>query len=53
MAEKSRHKEKAYPLRIPSDLRNWIQEQANKNERSLNSEIKLVLKNYRMKKEAA
>lgn len=35
---------KPYPLRIPDDLRAWIQERAIKAGRSLNSEIHQMLK---------
>jgi len=51
MSKKSRHKEKAYPLRISAELREWIQGQANKNERSLNSEIKIAIKAYKERQE--
>lgn len=40
-----------FPLRLPDDLRRWVQEMANKNERSLNSEIRMVLKKYRIRAE--
>ena len=40
-----------YPLRMSADLRKWVQEMADKNERSLNSEIKFVLKEYKKQKE--
>jgi hypothetical protein len=47
MANKSRHKEKSYPLRIPDELRGWVKKQAVRNERSLNSELKIAIKAYR------
>ena len=40
-----------YPLRLSNNLRKWMQMMANKNERSLNSEIKIALKEYRLKNE--
>ena len=51
MSEKSRHKNKAYPLRMSAELREWMQGQADKNERSLNSEIKIAIRAYKEKEE--
>jgi len=41
--EKDRHKDRPYPLRLPIDLRTYLETTANKSGISLNSEIKLRL----------
>ncbi|GLC80238.1 type II toxin-antitoxin system antitoxin [Lacrimispora brassicae] len=40
------HKNKAYPLRIPEDIKKQLEEIADKNDRSLNQQILYILKQY-------
>jgi len=40
-----------YPLRIPDDLKQWIQNKANKAGRSLNAELNQMLKRDKEKQE--
>ena len=40
-----------YPLRIPDDLKAWIQDKANKAGRSLNAELNQMLKRDKEKQE--
>ena len=41
----------SYPLRIPDDLKAWIQDKANKAGRSLNAELNQMLKKEKEKQE--
>ena len=34
---------KPYPLRIPSKLRGWVENRADKNRRSVNTELNVML----------
>jgi hypothetical protein len=45
------HQVFAYPLRMPNDLRQWLNERAKECERSLNGEIVMRLKESKAKEE--
>lgn len=37
-------------LRLPPDLKAWLKDEAEKNRRSLNSEVLMILEGYRRQK---
>lgn len=41
----SKPKEVTYPLRLPAELKRWVQEKAASNRRSFNSEVVVSLEN--------
>lgn len=43
----------AFPLRMPAELRDWLEQAAGENGRSLNSEIVQLLKEFRARAVAA
>jgi hypothetical protein len=40
-------RQKPYGLRMPNDLKSWLEVKARENKRSLNNEIGFVLESYR------
>ncbi len=44
---------KPYPLRMAHDTRTWIEQRAQQNDRSINSEINRILRNVQEKEKAA
>lgn len=49
---KDRHQAQSYPLRVPDDLKRWLQRAAVDNRRSLNSEIIVRLEQSRIQQQA-
>jgi hypothetical protein len=47
-----RHQMAAYPLRLPSELKAWLQQRAAENRRSLNAEVIITLEKAQKQEKA-
>lgn len=45
-------RQKPYGLRMPSELKSWLEVKAKENKRSLNNEVCFVLEKYRQQQGA-
>jgi len=53
MKKKTKLKEVALNLKVPGDLKNWFTVYAHEQNRSLNGQVNLILKNFKEENEEA